>query len=191
MENFQALFFFLSLDHNRTTLEIDKPFYMFTIHIRPRIKRTCKCLPEDIATHIKEQLAETNDIIGHAAMNSITLKIPPKDHHYWSPELHLHLRREEEDELTEVSGFVGPKSSIWTMFMFLYIGLGTTALFTGMYAMTQQSLDIETTGGYMISIISLILIGVVFIATQIGQKIALNQTHQLIAFMEGAFRCLD
>lgn len=164
---------------------------MFTIHIRPRIKRTCKCLPEEIALHIKEQLAETDDIIGGAAMNSITLKIPPKDHHYWSPELHLHLRREEGAERTEVSGFVGPKSSIWTMFMFFYIGLGTIALFAGMYAMTQQSLDIATTGGYTISIVAVALIGGVFIATQIGQKIALNQTHQLIAFMEGAFRCLD
>ncbi len=164
---------------------------MFTIHIRPRIKRKCKCLPEDIAAHIKEQLSESDHIIGTAAMNSITLKIPPKDHHYWSPELHLHLRREPEDELTEVTGFVGPKSSIWTMFMFFYIGLGTTALFAGMYAMTQQSLDIATTGGYIISIIALALIGVVFIATQIGQRIALDQTHQLIAFMEAAFRCLD
>jgi len=165
---------------------------MFTIHIRPRIKRTCKCLPEEISEHIKEQLSETDDIIGTVSMNSsITLKIPPKDHHYWSPELHLHLRREEDDELTEVSGFVGPKSSIWTMFMFLYIGLATVALFAGMYAFSQQSLDISTTGGFEISIIAMVLIVAVFIATQIGQKIALDQTEQLIVFMEAAFRCLD
>jgi len=165
---------------------------MFTIHIRPRIKRSCKCRPEEIAEHIKEQLSETDDVIGTVSMNSsITLKIPPKDHHYWSPELHLHLRRDDDDELTEVSGFVGPKSSIWTMFMFFYIGLATIALFAGMYAFSQQSLGIATTGGFEASIISLILIVVVFIATQIGQRIALDQTNQLIAFMEAAFRCLD
>lgn len=163
---------------------------MFTIHIRPRIKRHCKCLPDEVSTHLKEQLSNSDDISGTIVMNSITLKIPSKDHHYWSPELHLHLRREEEDELTEVTGFVGPKSSIWTMFMFFYIGLGVIALFAGMYALSQQTLGMAPTGMW-ISIIAVFLIGVVFVATQIGQKIALDQTHQLLAFMEEGFRCLD
>ena len=126
--------------------------------------------------------------------NHVLVKIPEEIHHYWSPELQLEVSENymkddeysDHKEQTMIRGFIGPKSTVWTMFIFFYIAFGVLALFGLVLGSSQQMLEQAATG-YWYLILGGTGLVITFIASQIGQKMGDEQTKMFLNLIEKAF----
>lgn len=154
---------------------------MTSYRIRPRFKQFSQQNIEEIGDEFKSTLNNNEDCVGQIAYNLITLKIPQKDRHFWSPELSVSL--EETEDGTIIRGLYGPNPTVWTFFMFAYSCTGILALFTLMIA----SVNITLGRGYFYMIIFFVFLFLglgIYLIAQFGQKMGVEQTFTLHHFFE-------
>ena len=92
-----------------------------------------------------------------------------------------------------IRGFIGPKSTVWTMFIFFYIAFGVLTLFGTVLGSSQQMLD-QVADGYWYAILGGVGLVATFIASQIGQKMGNEQTEMFLNLINKAFdqcECAD
>jgi len=85
----------------------------------------------------------------------------------------------DRQENTIIRGFIGPKSTIWTLFMFFYIASGFLLLGGLIYGSSQTLIGVE--GNYWPAVVGGLGLLLTFIASQIGQKMGEEQTELLIS----------
>ncbi len=167
---------------------------MFSVRVRPRIKlysnrsivHVIECFHDTLET-------KEFELDGTFLKNHILIKIPEEIHHYWSPELQLEVNENsmkddeyaEHREKTMIRGYIGPKSTVWTLFMFLYIGFGGLLLGGIVYGSSQQMLGMEV-NGYWYAILGGLGMIFTFIASQIGQKMGEEQSNMLLKLIDRA-----
>ena len=175
---------------------------MFSFRVRPRIKRYTNHSVEQVLECFNETL-ESRDfhLDGTIMKNHVLVKIPEEFNHYWSPELQLEVVEnylkdsqysDDRQENTLIRGFIGPKSTIWTMFMFFYIGFGGLLLVGIIFGTSQSMIDVEA--NYWYAVLGGIGTLITFIASQIGQKMGEEQTKLFLQFIKKAFskcECLE
>ena len=100
-------------------------------HIRPRFKFNVNSSSTEVMEHIRTLLAETpNHITGKIIGDHVILDITGEDVHYWSPQLNFRVEEDEDTSgKTLVAGLIGPRPSVWTLFMFLYFSIGLAGFF--------------------------------------------------------------
>lgn len=168
---------------------------MFSFRVRPRIKRYTN-YPVDQVIECFTETMESKDyhLDGTILKNHVILKIPEDIHHYWSPELQLEVSTNylkddgysDRQEDTIIRGFIGPKSTVWTMFMFFYIASGLLLLF-GIILGSSQSMLNKPADGYWYALLGGLGAITTFIASQIGQKMGEEQTNMFLEFIEKTF----
>lgn len=167
---------------------------MFSFRVRPRIKRFTNH-PVDAVLDCFHDALESNEfeLDGTLLKNHVIVKIPDEIHHYWSPELQLEINENymkddeysDHNEKTMIRGFIGPRSTLWTMFIFFYIASGVLTLFGVVLGSSQQMLD-QAVDGYWYAILGSIGLGITFIASQIGQKMGEEQTTMFLNLIKKA-----
>jgi hypothetical protein len=172
---------------------------MISFRVRPRIKRFTNHSVDQVIDCFDETL-QANDfnLNGSLLKQHVIVKIPEEILHYWSPELQLEISENymKEDkfsdnkEETMIRGFIGPKSTVWTMFMFLYIAFGLLTLFGIVLGSSQQMLDMPSEG-YWFALLGGIGLIITLIASQIGQRMGQEQSDMLMRFIETAFKKCD
>ncbi len=95
-------------------------------HIRPRFKIIIPHKKEDIMKRLYVLLENSpKEVVGKIIDNHIILDIVEEEMHYWSPQLNFRVEQDELDHnCSVVSGLIGPRPSVWTMFMFIYFSIG-------------------------------------------------------------------
>lgn len=154
---------------------------MTSLRVRPRFKQLTQQNIKEIGHALKEGLENEKSCVGQIMEQTIILKIAPKNQHFWSPQLALNL--EETNKGTIIRGLYGPNPTIWTMFMFAYIGIGIMAMFALMVGLTNISLG----RGYLFMIIFVALLSgllALYLIAQFGQKMGVEQTFTLHHFFE-------
>lgn len=163
---------------------------MFSIRIRPRIKAFTN-IPVD------EVINNLNNII---ASNTYPFQVKVVQHHlvvkckaeaFWSPEMTLEIvenpfkgdAHATHNEATMLRGYISPKPSIWTFFIFAYVGLGLACLSFIVFGTSQMMLD-QPTNMLWYAGFSFLGIVLVFIASQIGQKLGDKQTQVLLQLLD-------
>lgn len=154
--------------------------------LRPRVRITTKESPQVVLEQIKKNLQDRSLYLqGQVIQEHAFIRIPEDQQHYWSPELHVWAR--EQDDETIVYGVMGPKPKIWTMFMFLYTGVLTMAFFGSSYGIIQLMLGIKA--DFMWSIpFGLIAIALVYAAAKYGQYKGKEQMELLKDFLESSVK---
>lgn len=168
---------------------------MFSFRVRPRVRqftnyptsKVLECFANKIESH-------ESKLDGTILKNHVIVKIPEADHKYYSPELQLEVNENymkddpyaERKEETMIRGFIGPKSTLWTLFMFFYIGFGAATLFGTILGSSQQMLD-QTPHGYWIALAGAIGIITTLIASQVGQQLGSEQTDSFLMLIEDVF----
>jgi hypothetical protein len=172
---------------------------MISFRVRPRIKRYTNNSVEEVIDCFDESLHSNDfELDGTLLKNHIIVKIPEDIIHYWSPELQLEINENfmKDDKFTDhrestmIRGFIGPKSTVWTMFMFLYIVFGLLTLFGTVLGSSQQMLDMPPEG-YWYALLGGIGLVITLIASQVGQRMGQEQTEMLMHFIETAFKKCD
>ena len=111
---------------------------MTSIRIRPRFKAESDVSPEKIQSEVRDQVNKpTSPCNGVFITDFITLKIKPKDLHFWSPQLTLSFS--EEEGKTIIRGLYGPNPTIWTI---IALGYGATVFWIVTLVSWQRPLGV-------------------------------------------------
>ena len=112
----------------------------------------------------------------------VFIKFNQKEHHFWSPQLHLEI--DEVDDIScKLYGVFGPNPTLWTFFMFIHFVIATLFIIIGIWAYSSASLskDYHIQLGIMIMLTALWF--VLYFAGRSGKKKGKPQMHQLHDFM--------
>ncbi len=165
---------------------------MFSIRIRPRIREFTNHSKEEVIQKFKAIISSGKyPFQAKIIENHLVIKCQDEKQEFWSPELTLEVVDNylKDDEFTDhkeqtiLRGYISPKPSIWTFFIFAYVGLGLAFLSFVVYGTSQMMLDLPTnlvwySFGCIVGIIG------VFIASQIGQRLGDKQTEALLQFVK-------
>jgi len=157
---------------------------MSNSRLRPKCRIVSSQSPNEVLDKIATNLkAEALNFEGQIVQEHAFIRIPEKDQHYWSPELHVWARQEEKE--TIVYGVMGPKPKIWTMFMFFYTGVITSAFFGSSYGIIQFMLGMDAPFLWSIPL-GILGISLVYGAAKYGQYKGKRQMEILKDFLEQA-----
>ncbi len=112
--------------------------------------------------------------------------MPQKDEHFWSPQLHVEI--EKEDDVTVVKGILGPKPKIWTFFMFLHFAVAVAFFVFFVIAYSRWSLDQENTFSMVMCLLMPVIWVALYFFGQLGKKFGYAQMVGLHNLLQEALR---
>lgn len=155
------------------------------IRSRPRFKVKTRMTRDQFVEKLKNHMENHNQVIfGYANIEVAEIQLYKDCEKFWAPQLQIRIEENEykPDEL-EIRGVFGPRSSVWTLFMFFY-GLGAGIILTvGIYGWVEFALGI---GSFWVwsNLLGLVLISGAYIASRIGQKLSQPHLKVLRVFIE-------
>jgi len=159
---------------------------MQSARLRPRSRYITDLPKQEILKRIDERLKERKyTLTGIVVQEHAFIRIPEKDQHYWSPEMHVWAR--EEENKTIVYGIIGPKPKIWTMFIFFYTVILVSTFFGSSYGIIQLILGIKADFIWSIPI-GLMALTLVYGAAYFGQHKGKEQMLQLQNFLDATIK---
>lgn len=155
------------------------------IRSRPRFKVKAKMTVEEFTRKMKLHLNNHNKVLGGYINEEVGVIYVRQDKDkFWAPRLQLRVEQDEKKPgKIYIRGIFGPRTSVWTFFMFSYGLGGAILLTTGLYGWVELALGIGNLWVWS-NLLGLILIVGPYISARIGQKIAKNHMKVLRAFME-------
>ncbi len=155
---------------------------MTKLEHRPRFKIESKLAADEVIKKIRNNINNENiPCDGSVVTNHAVLRIPQNQAHFWSPELSLDISK--SDNGTLIRGLFGPNPSVWTLFMFFYMGVGFMGLIGLFYGLSQWTLGNAPIALWSVPIAISLEIIIYFIA-QTGKKLANSQMIQLNSIFE-------
>ncbi len=155
---------------------------MTSARIRPRFRITTDLSIAEVQQTIHNKLNEEGSpCIGVIVPGFITLKIPSRQRHFWSPQLTLHI--EKEDDKTLIRGLYGPNPTVWAIFT---LGFGATAilgLFALVLGLSQITLNYNPWAIWLLPGLGIVAI-ILYLASQTGQKLGVEQTFEIHHFFQ-------
>ena len=146
---------------------------MNSLLLRPRFSKQIHIKPEEVINRIHSYLKKPNRPVDGTIMeNRIHFKFPPESRHYWSPQLNLEVI--EEGGNTLLRGLFGPDPKVWSMFLFIYSGIGFIGIIGLLFGLAQWNLGI-TPDALWIALGSVFLEIIFYFIARLGKKIAAQQ----------------
>ncbi len=150
--------------------------------LKPRFRIELHEDKEGVMNKFRDNLEDRNcKYCSKIVDNHIIIDIPKEEEHFWSPQLHVEVEKEEEN--TIVKGVLGPQPKVWTFFMFLHfaVAIAFFVFFVMFYTKYRLKQD------YIFSMIMCIAMPVIwitlYIAGQLGKKFGYKQMQELHNFL--------
>jgi len=157
---------------------------MQSARLRPRSRFTSTLPKQEILSRIQDELKERKfPLTGIVVQEHAFIRIPEKDQHYWSPEMHVWVRAEEKESI--IYSVIGPKPKIWTLFIFAYTVVMVSTFFGSSYGIIQYFLGIKADFLWSIPI-GLSALALVYGAAYFGQFKGRDQMMILNDFLNFA-----
>lgn len=151
--------------------------------LRPRINTRIPLEPAEVERRIRAHLqAAGSPVEGHFSHGFGRMQLRD-DQRYWSPE--ITLRIEAEKGGSRISGHMGPKAEVWTLFVFCYAVLGLGTLIVLLIGLSNWSLDQSTHILWGVPI-GLALFSTIYYVAWTGQRWSRHQMRSLLNFCESA-----
>ncbi len=117
----------------------------------------------------------------------VFIRIPKKEQHFWSPQLHLEIYDVGENKPT-LKGLFGPSPTVWTLFMFLHFIVVVLFVVAGIWLYVNLSLD-EPIIFPIVSMISLFITWfVLYFAGRLGREAGKKEMLSLYKFMDNTLK---
>lgn len=157
-------------------------------HIRPRFLFAVPYKKQEVLDRIAKLLEQTPDYVeGQIVDNHIILDIVGKELHFWSP--HLNFRVEEDEDSPNVSvvlGHIGPRPTVWTLFVFFYFVIGIIGFIITSNGVSKYLMD----GSFHYTLLGLPIAAIImlsaFKAGKMGERLGASQIEQLKQFIRDA-----
>ncbi len=154
--------------------------------MRPRIRPTFRleltdksCWLEALALQLEKDNAP---VVGMCFRRHAVIQVPKPARHFWSPNLNIEIRTEEEGQIF-LHGRFGPQPNIWTGFMALYGVLILVALIGAVLGFSQLGLG-SMPWGLMLVPACLGMGAFVYGAGFIGQGLSAEQMYEMRSFVD-------
>ncbi|MEL6275187.1 MAG: hypothetical protein AAFU03_08800 [Bacteroidota bacterium] len=118
--------------------------------------------------------------------NHVIQDIIDKYIHYWSTQLIFRIEQDETaPNQTIISGLIGPRPKVWTLFMFIYFSIGIIGFFIFSAGVAKLML-----GQYSLTLLALPITTLVMLsaykAGKYGEKLGEDQVELLKQFIKKA-----
>lgn len=136
---------------------------------------------------LKNMVANSPENI-HAQIvdNHIILDITGEAVHYWSPQLNFRVEPDDENDAhCIVAGLIGPRPTVWTLFMFGYFSVGILGFFISSYGIAKYMTNDYTFAIWAFPIAILIML-TAYQAGKYGEKLGADQIELLKQFIRDA-----
>lgn len=152
------------------------------IVLRPRFKLNLDRTSESALMAFEKAKKKQKEFIVSRIDDNLYIKIPKKEQHFWSPQLHLEIMEIENDKCT-VFGLFGPNPTVWTMFMFLHFIVAGIFLGFGIWAYSNWSLDNDFAIQLFVALMMIVVWFALYFGGRIGKATGKEQMHLLNNFM--------
>lgn len=125
-------------------------------------------------------------ISGKVIGDHVILDIVGEAVHFWSPQ--LNFRVEESETMpgnTLVAGLIGPRPSVWTLFMFGYFGVGVAGFFVTSYGISRYMVGEFSWAIWGLPLAALFML-TAYQAGKIGERLGSEQVDMLKHFVRQA-----
>ena len=152
------------------------------IVLRPRFQMELEEPCSHLVMKFSEVKKSQNRFVISCVDDHIFIKLPKREQHFWSPQLHLEITEKDENSCS-LHGFFGPNPTVWTMFMFLHVAVGI--LFMVDLTWLYSNYNLGNTIGLQIGIaIFLVVVWILlYFAGTIGKKKGKPGMRELYDFM--------
>lgn len=154
---------------------------MSSFRIRPHFEQEFDEAPAEVSRRLRERLeplAEADETLEVLAFSGyLTLRIAEERQHFWSPQLNLSLEP-REDGGTSLRGLYGPGTNVWSLYLYGYLATGCLSLVGGVLGISQWALERPPWALWLLGGAAAVAAGL-YVAAQIGQKLAAQQTFEL------------
>lgn len=156
-------------------------------HIRPRFELTVPLEKQVIFSNIESLLTTYSDkVIGRIVDDHIILDIVHDDVHYWSPQLNFRIESDEENpKQTILSGLIGPRPAVWTMFMFIYFSVGIIGFIISSFGISRWMIG-ESSALLWAFPIAILFMLTAYRAGKYGEQLGADQVELLKQFIRDA-----
>ncbi len=113
----------------------------------------------------------------------IFIKFDHKDHHFWSPQLHLEID-EIDHSNCKLFGVFGPNPTLWTFFMFLHFAVACIFIILSIWCYSSISLDKDYSIPLTLMIFTIICWFVLYFFGRLGKRKGTPQMNMLYQFMK-------
>ncbi|HLW31528.1 MAG TPA: hypothetical protein VKX40_04645 [Aequorivita sp.] len=112
----------------------------------------------------------------------VFIRLPREEQLFWSSQLHLEISESPENTCT-LHGFFGPNPTVWTMFIFFHVVVGTLFLADVVWLYSNFSLNnsINVQIGIAIGLVATWML--LYVAGSIGKKKGKPGMKELYGFM--------
>lgn len=156
--------------------------------LRPRFKFNVDYDNENLLNLFEEKRNSQSEFIVSRVDDHVFIKIPKEKQHFWSPQLHLEINKNEDDNSSTIYGLFGPNPTVWTMFMFFhFIVIGLFFGF-GVWSYTNWSLGNNYTFQLFITLFMIVIWFALYFGGSIGKKSGTSEMHLLHHFMRDTLR---
>ena len=152
------------------------------LNLRPRFSKELKLSSEMVLKSFEKAKLSQDSYVAFTVNNHVYLKIPKKNQHYWSPQLHLEIDDVDTNN-SLLRGLFGPNPAIWTMFMFFHFLVGGLFIAFGIWAYANYSLGSSFLMQLILFFTMLLLWFVLYYVGRMGKETGNGQMHELYNFM--------
>lgn len=156
-------------------------------HIRPRFRFHVRCTPAEVMARVRKLLADSPPhVTGRIIGDHIILDIVGEEVHFWSPQLNFRVEESEEEEgSTLIAGLIGPRPSVWTLFMFVYFTVGIAGFFITSYGISRYMVGEYSWAIWGLPVAALFML-TAYQAGKFGEKLGAEQVDLLKHFVREA-----
>ncbi|MGO3181553.1 MAG: GTP-binding protein [Aequorivita sp.] len=152
------------------------------IVLRPRFNMELEQGCSEVLTLFIKEKSKQDKFIVSCIDDHIFIKLPQKQQHFWSPQLHLEITEKTKDQCS-LHGFFGPNPTVWTMFMFLHVAVGILFMVNATWMYTKYNLGNAISLQIGIAIALVLLWILLYFAGAAGKKKGKPGMRELYEFM--------
>ncbi len=116
----------------------------------------------------------------------IILDIAQAEQHFWSPQLNFRIEEDEDDaSKTVIAGIIGPKPTVWTLFVFIYFTVGMAGFVMSSYAISLKMMGEHSNFIWGLPIAILFML-TAYKAGKVGEKLGEDQVELLKGYVRDA-----
>lgn len=148
------------------------------LRLRPRFDLIVAVEPNDVLRRLDTVLRDPSAAVtGKVFASSAVLTVPPDAVHFWSPQLSVSVDPHLPSG-SVVHGLFGPRPTIWSLFVALYVGIAFAGSMGVIYGWAEWTL-----GGSGMALWSgptaAAAAALVYAAGQMGRRLGMEQMRQL------------
>ena len=162
---------------------------MADVRMRPRFRREVPCDSDAVIASLAELLeSPESGVEGRLFGTSALLKLEASQVRFWSPQLQLSVEATDRGRCL-VYGIFGPHSTIWSLFLALYVASGFIGTMGALFAYSQWILETAARAIWAVPA-AVVLAAATYAVARIGRFLGGEQTRFLYAAVESRLDAL-